>query len=261
MDHVGTIASSVKDNAIMLQVLAGFDEADPRSLMTPVPSFTEGIDETIQGNTIATCPNLIPKVIDAKVLSAYQDAILKVESLGARILERDLKGAEFIQPASTTLLLAEAAAQHSELLMKHSEEYDAKLIDRFKLGQKVTTSDYVQAMRQCEVVRRSIETLFNDADILITPSVQILPPRIGEETVTVGSVQMDMNSGCVRFMRLANITGIPALALPYGYSAEGLPVSIQLMAPKLHESKLLRIAYAIEAATPELRNRKTPLLT
>jgi aspartyl-tRNA(Asn)/glutamyl-tRNA(Gln) amidotransferase subunit A len=256
MDHVGTIASSVTDNAIMLQALAGFDESDPRSLMTPVPNFTQGIDETIEGSTIATCPNLIPEVIDAQVLSAYQDAILKVERLGAKILERDLKAAEFIQPASTTLLLAEAAAQHSELLMKHPEKYGAKLVDRFKLGQKVTTAEYIHALRHSEVVRRSIETLFNDADILITPSVQILPPRIGEEVVTVGSEQMDMNSGCVRFARLANITRIPAIAIPYGYSAEGLPLSIQLMAPRLHEAKLLRAASAIEKATPELRNRK-----
>ena len=256
MDHVGTIASSVTDNAIMLQALAGFDESDPRSLMTPVPNFTQGIDETIEGSTIATCPNLIPEVIDAQVQSAYHDAILKVERLGAKILERDLKAAEFIQRASTTLLLAEAAAQHSELLMKHSEKYDAKLVDRFKLGQKVSTAEYIHALRQSEVVRRSIEILLNDADILITPSVQILPPRIGEEVVTVGSEQMEMNSGCHRFARLANITGIPAIALPYGYSTEGLPLSIQLMAPRLHEAKLLRFASAIEKATPELRNRQ-----
>jgi len=91
--------------------------------------------------------------------------------------------------------------------------------------------------------------------------VQILPPRIGEETVTVGSEKMDTSSGCVRFARLANITGIPAIALPYGYSAEGLPLSIQLMAPRLHEDKLLRIANAIGKSTPELRDRKSPLFT
>lgn len=261
LDHVGPIASTVTDNAIMLQALAGFDESDPRSLMLPVPDFSEGVEEPVEGITVATCPNLVPDVMDAQVLSAYKMAIRKFENLGVKILERDLKGAEFIQPASTKLLLAEAAAQHSELLMKHPEKYDPKLILRFKIGQNVTTAEYIQALRQSEEVRRSIEILFKDTDVLLTPSTQILPPRIGEETVTVGSEQLDMNSGCVCFARLANITGMPALALPYGYSTEGLPLSIQLMVPRLHEANLLRIANAIEKATPELRNRTPPLIT
>ena len=259
MDHVGTIASTVVDNAIMLQALAGFDDSDPRSLMIPVPDFSREIGESIDGITIAACPNLIPDLMDSQVLLAYHQAISKVESLGARILERDLTAAEFIHHASTKLLTAEAAAQHAELLAKYSDKYDEKLVERFKLGQKVTTAEYIQALRQSEVIQRSMETLFKDADLLITPSAQILPPRIGEEIVTIGSERMDMNSCCVRFSRLANITGIPALALPYGYSIEGLPLSIQLMVPRLHETKLLRIAYAIEHATPELRNRE-PLL-
>jgi len=259
LDHVGTIGSSVRDVAIMLQTLAGFDESDPRSLMIPVPDFSQEMEKPIQGLRVSICPNLIPDSIDAQVSSAYRNAISKVESLGAEILERDMKSAEFIQPASTKLLLAEAAAQHSELLMEHSDEYEPRLVDRFKLGQKVTTSEYIQALRQSEVVRRSIEILFKDTDILITPSVQILPPRIGEDVVMVGSQQLDMNSCCVRFSRLANITGIPAIALPYGYSAEGLPLSIQLMAPRLHEAELLRAAYAIEKSTPDLRNQEPPL--
>ena len=261
LDHVGTIATSVMDNAIMLQTLAGYDASDSRSLMMPVPNFSQEIERPIDGITIATCPNLIPNVMDGQVLSTYKMAIQKVETLGANILERNLDSAEFIQAASTKLLIAEAAAQHAELLSKYPEKYDVKLVERFKLGQKVTTPEYIQALRQSEVIRRSIEILFDNAEILLTPSVQILPPKIGEDTVTINSEQLDMNSCCVRFSRLANIAGIPALALPYGYSTEGLPLSIQLMAPKLHEAKLLRIAYAIEQATPELRDRKPPLVT
>jgi aspartyl-tRNA(Asn)/glutamyl-tRNA(Gln) amidotransferase subunit A len=261
MDHVGPIASSVRDTAVMLQTLAGFDESDPRSLMIPVPDFSHGMDGSIEGTKIATCPNLIPDLIDAQVASAYHMAVSEVESLGGEILERNLKAAEFIQPASLSLLLAEAAAQHSELLKKNSDKYDAKLVDRFKTAQKITTPQYIQALRESELVRRSLEILFEDADMLITPTVQILPPRIGEEVVTIGTQQVDMNSCCVRFARLANITGIPAIAVPYGYSTEGLPLSIQLMAARFHETELLKVAFAIEKNTPELRNRKPPLFT
>ena len=255
MDHVGSITSSVTDAAIMLQTLAGFDENDPRSLMTPVPDFSREIGNSIDGARIATSPDLIPEFMDPQVEAAYKDAVSRIEHLGGEIVERSLNTTALIEPTATKLLLAEAAAQHAELLKEHSDKYGANVIDRFRTGQKVTASEYIAALRDREVIRREIEILFQSADFLVTPSVQISAPRIGEEEVTVGSKRMDIRSCCVRFTMLGNITGIPAIALPYGYSVEGLPLSIQLMAPRLCDAKLLKLAYALEKATPELRNR------
>lgn len=255
MDHVGFITSSVRDAAIMLQTLAGFDENDPRSLMTPVPDFSREIGNSIDEARIATSPDLIPEFMDPQVEAAYKDAVSRIEHLGGEIVERSLNTAGLIEPTATKLLSAEAATQHAELLKEHSDKYGANVIDRFRTGQKITTSEYIVALRNREVIRREIEILFQSADFLVTPSVQISAPRIGEEEVTVGSKRMDIRSCCVRFTMLGNITGIPAIALPYGYSVEGLPLSIQLMAPRVCEDKLLKLAYALEKATPELRNR------
>lgn len=259
MDHVGPIARSVADAAIMLQTIAGFDPTDPRSLMTPTPNFCERIGESVEGAKVATSSDLIPKSIDPQIESAYKKAISKIESLGGEILERSFKTSVLIERVSTTLLLAEAATQHSELLEKNADKYGANVIDRFRAGQKITTAEYIRARRENEVICREIEVLLKDANFLITPSVQILPPKIGEKRTLVGTEEMDVVPCCVRFTRLANMTGIPAITLPYGYSTDGLPLGIQLMAPRLRESELVGFAHALETATPDLRNR-TPML-
>ena len=114
MDHVGPIVSSVQDAAVMLQVLAGFDESDPRSLTDPVPDFSQEIDYSIEGTRIVTSPDLIPDVMDPQVESAYERAISKIEKLGGEILEKKIETADQILACSTMILLAEAATQHAD---------------------------------------------------------------------------------------------------------------------------------------------------
>jgi aspartyl-tRNA(Asn)/glutamyl-tRNA(Gln) amidotransferase subunit A len=256
LDHVGPITRSVTDAALMLQTMAGFDPDDPRSLNVPIPDFSKNIENSIGETKVAVCPDLIPEIMDRSERLAYESAISKIENLGARVLEKRIKTPQQIKKASTTLMSAEAAVQHSELLREHSDNYGVNVIGRFKAGQKITTAEYIEALRNREEISREIELIFQDADFLLTPSVQILPSRIGEDNIRVDGKEVNVILGCVCFTRLANITGIPAITLPYGYSDDGLPLSIQLMAPKLHEKHLLNLAYTIEKATAELRNRK-----
>jgi aspartyl-tRNA(Asn)/glutamyl-tRNA(Gln) amidotransferase subunit A len=255
LDHVGPITRSATDAALMLQTMAGFDPDDPRSLNASIPNF-QNIEDSIGEAKVAVCPDLIPEIMDRSERLAYESAISKIENLGARVLEKRIKTPQQIERASTTLMSAEAAVQHSQLLREHSDKYGVNVIGRFKAGQKITTAEYIEALRNREEISREIELIFQDADFLLTPSVQILPSRIGEDNIRVDGKEVNVILGCVCFTRLANITGIPAITLPYGYSDDGLPLSIQLMAPKLHEKNLLNLAYTIEKATPELRNRK-----
>ena len=260
-DHVGPITRSVADAALVLQAMAGFDMDDPRSLNVPVPNLSLTRNNSITEIKIAISSDLVPEDMDQQTMSAYEDAMSKAKDLGAKVVEKRIKTAHLIDRISTTLILAEAAAQHSELLEKHSDKYGANVIDRFRAGQEITAAQYIKALRENEEIRREIETIFADSSLLLTPSVQILPPRIGEDKTLVRGKELDVIACCVRFTRLADITGMPALVLQYGYSSEGLPLSIQLMAPKLKEAQLLQFAYALEQATPELRNRRPEFTT
>ncbi len=260
LDHVGPITKTVDDAAILLQILAGFDEEDPRSLMAPVPNYQDGLtDATIEGDQFAISKDLNPDLLDSEVERAFRTAITRIERLGGEIIDVRLTSANLIEDAASTILLAEAAVQHTELLAKHSNKYGANVIGRFRAGQKIRIDEYIRAIRKRDVILREFETLFQEVDCLMSPSVQIRPANIGDKTVIVNSIEINVISGCSHFTRLGNITGMPTIVLPCGYSNDNLPLSIQFMAPKLGEHGLLKMAYAFEKATPELRNR-SPLL-
>ena len=260
LDHVGPMTRCTKDAALMLNAMAGFDQSDPRSLIDVIPDFSGSIDGyDISETKIAICPDLLPKVMDHEVELAYRNAIAKIERVGGVILEKRLNTAHLVENVSTKLLLSEAYVQHSELLRKHHDSYGSNVIERFEAGQEITTYEYIKALRDNDLIRREIEILFREVDFLVTPSVQILAPKIGDQKVVVGNQELEIIAGCVRFTRLANVTGIPAVVIPYGYSVDGLPTSIQIMASKGRESQLIGFASLIENATPELRDRHPQL--
>ena len=259
LDHVGPITRSAADAALMLQVIAGHDQNDPRSLMTPVPDFSRYIGSTVKKTRVTISSSLIPDYLDPQIESAYKKAISKIQSLGGEIMEKKLETSHLIEQVSTTLLLAEAAVQHSELLEKSSDKYGTNVLQRFRAGQNITTGQYIKALRNNEIIRREFELLFENTDFLLTPSVQILPPRIGEHKISTGTKELDVGPCCVRFTRLGNITGLPAIVIPFGYSTDGMPLSVQVLGQRLHEPELLGFAHALEMATPELRDRHPQL--
>lgn len=259
MDHVGPITRSAADAALILNVIAGPDENDPRCLMTPAPDFSQHIGNAMEKTKTVISEDLIPEHLDPEIRSAYKAAISKIQSLGGEVTETKVRTSHLIEPASTTLILAEAATQHSELLKKNADKYGANVIDRFRAGQKITTDQYIKALRDREVICQEFDSLLKHVDFLLTPAVQILPPKIGERKVLIDKEDLDVLSCCVRFTRLANVTGFPAIVIPFGYSTDNLPLSVHIMASRLHESELLGFAHALETATPNLRDRYPPL--
>ena len=247
LDHVGPLTRTVEDAAILLQEMAGFDEDDPRSLQTPVPNYRDNLsDASIEGLKIAVSEDIDQIPVDYDVIKAFRATISKIEKLGGEIIEAKLTSAKTSEEVSSIILLAEAASQHAELLAKHSDQYGRNVIDRFRAGQKIQTDAYIKSSRNREVITREFQFLFQKYDFYLTPTVQILPPKIGQEVVMVDSTEVNVVLGCTKFTRLANLTGMPAIALPCGFSTNSLPLSVQFMAPKLGESELLKLAYALQ---------------
>lgn len=253
LDHVGPLTRTVEDAAILLQEIAGFDEDDPRSLQSPVPNYRDGLaDATVEGLKLAISDDIDQIPIDSDIMTAFRAIISKIERLGGEISEIKLTSAKTSEEVSSIILLAEAATQHMELLAKQSNQYGVNVIDRFRAGQKIKIDAYIKASRNREVIIREFELLFQKYDFYLTPTVQILPPKIGQEIVMVDSTEVNVVLGCTQFTRLGNLTGMPVIALPCGFSTNSLPLSIQFMAPKLGESELLKLGYALEQRIPEL---------
>jgi len=254
LDHVGPLTRTVEDAAILLQAMAGFDEADPRSLQAPVPNYRDGLaDASVDGVKIAVSEDLDHIPVDADILKAFRATLSQIEQLGGEIHEVNLPSANTSEAVASLLLLAEAATQHAELLATHADQYGPTVLDRLRAGQQIQTDAYIHACRNREVIIREFELLFRTADFYVAPTVQILPPKIGQDVVLVDSTEVNVVVGCTQFTRLGNLTGMPAIALPCGLSTTSLPVSIQFMAPKLGEPELLKLAYALEQRIPSAR--------
>ncbi len=247
LDHVGPLTRTVEDAAILLQALAGYDDADPRSLPAPVPNYRDDLAEAgVEGVKIAVAEDHEQIPVDPSIRTAFRSALATIERLGGEIIEVTPTSATTSEAVSSTLLLAEAAAAHADLLAKHADHYDRNVLDRLRAGQAIPTATYIQAARRRDSITREFERLFHHVDIYVTPTTQILPPMIGQDVVTVDTTDVNIVTGCTLFTRLANLTGMPAIALPWGVTPTSLPLSIQLMAPKLGEPALLRLAHALE---------------
>jgi len=258
-DHVGPITRTAPDAAILLRYMAGFDEGDPRSLMTPVPNYHDELAEsTVEGARIGVPGELTQISLDTEIREALRAAVSTIEGLGGEIIEMRLKSADRIESVTAPLVLAEAAVQHAELLARHPEKYGSDVRVRLRNGQ-ISVGEYVRGLRSREEIIREVEMIFEEVDFLLTPTVQIRPPGIGQETVILDSEELSVISGCTQFTRLANLTGMPAVAVPFGYGSDSIPLSVMFMAPRLCETELLRLATALEEATPNLRNRVPPL--
>jgi aspartyl-tRNA(Asn)/glutamyl-tRNA(Gln) amidotransferase subunit A len=253
LDHVGPLTRTVEDAAIVLQELAGFDDDDPRSLHASVPNYREGLaDASVDGLQIAVSETVSQIPVDTNIRQAFHAVLSTIERLGGAIHEVNLTSAKTSEAVASTILLAEAAAEHAELLATHPDHYGRSVIDRLRAGQEIPTSTYIHASRTREVITREFERLFQQVDFYLTPTVQILPPKIGQDVVLVDATAVPVVLGCTQFTRLGNLTGMPTIALPWGFSTNSLPVSVQFMAPKLGEPKLLKLAYALERRSPNV---------
>ena len=258
-DHVGPLTRTAADAAILLGCMAGLDQGDPRSLMAPVPSYRDELEGGIEGARIGVPSELSQITLDAEIEGALKAAASAVENLGGEVIEESMESADRVEGVSTSLVIAEALAQHAELLATHPEKYGSDVRDRLRDGQRITMGQYIRGLRSREEIVREVEMAFEEVDFLLTPTVQIRPPEIGRETVILGSEELNIIRGCTRFTRLGNLTGMPAIAVPFGYDPDSVPLSVMFMAPRLREAELLRLAAALEEATPELRNRIPPL--
>lgn len=259
LDHPGPIARSARDAALLLGGMAGWDPADATTENVPVPDFTEGIDLGVAGMRLALCPDLHYGELDHSVATALDAAVKTLAGLGARVETVAFPLRDALQAARVAIAQAEFLALHRTRFAAQPEGYGADVRERLREASATTLDDYVRACRDRERARRALDLLLAEVDALILPVSPCEAPllatgasRVNGKDVTFGAVGVPMRGP-------VNVSGLPAMALPTGWSPGGLPLSMQLVGPRWGEAKLVRIAHAYEEATPELRGRRPPL--
>lgn len=255
MDTVGPMTRTVEDSALMLNVLAGFDPLDPNSANVPSENFASSIGSGIQGVKIAVPQEYFYDIIDDEVSKAIQVAQEVFAGLGARIEPINIPALEHSLAISGTIMLAEAASVHEFNLRENPNDIGDDVRLRLTQGALTSASDYIKAQRARTEFNRQIKEALNKFDVLLSPTIPVGAPKIGEQTVSVGDLNQPTLSLMSRLTRPHNICGIPTISIPCGFTQQKTPIGLQIGGRAFDEKLILRVAHTYESATDWVQAR------
>jgi aspartyl-tRNA(Asn)/glutamyl-tRNA(Gln) amidotransferase subunit A len=241
-DHVGPLTTTVYDAALMAQVMSDYDSANPCA-DKPVPSLISAFDELPANLRVGVPRPFFFDDLHPEIANAIEKAIDIFRQLHAEI--RDIK---LEVSTDRTLASAEAYAYHKGFADRSPEFYQTATLARIQSGAHISAPDALHASRDLQASRQAIHEIFNEVDVLLTPTVPIPPPLIAElrahpENLRAQELLMLRNT------RPFNVWGIPTISVPCGFTRDGLPIGLQLAAAPWRGIVLLQAAQAYEQAT------------
>ncbi|MGG1663928.1 amidase [Brevibacillus sp. NRS-1366] len=245
LDHVGPMTKSVKDNATLLNLLTGYDEKDPYSYVKAEEDYTRFIGQGVRKKVIGL-PAFFFQNIEEEVMRAVHLAIDVYQSLGAEIREVEIKGIEEIAEGQRITIQAEAYAVHERTILEHANDLDSEVRERLISSKEVRGYQYVQVQHQRKRLIQQFNDSFGEVDVLLTPTLPILPTNIDQREVMIGDYQEGVRQALLRLTSPTNFTGNPGLSIPCGFSKSGLPIGFQLIGMHREEAQLYQFGYAYE---------------
>ncbi|MBK9928057.1 MAG: amidase [Anaerolineales bacterium] len=243
LDHVGPLTKCVKDAALMLQVISIYDPIDPSSIKMLTGDYIGHLVDDMEGRKISIGSGDFIETSDPEVLNAVHNAAEVFKSMGCKVDKVNVDWMQDAALANKNMTQADAAAVHRERLKEHPEFFGDDVRRRLEDGAKLTSTDYILARRTQSEVQKRCELFFESADFLIIPTTPIAAPAIeGHDAVEQAGL-------LTRFTAPFNLTGLPALSIPCGFTKEGLPIGLQIIAKAWWDAKVLNAGYAFEQAT------------
>jgi aspartyl-tRNA(Asn)/glutamyl-tRNA(Gln) amidotransferase subunit A len=243
LDHAGPITKTVRDSALMLQAMAGYDHLDPSSADNPLDEYLFRIEEGVKGWKIAFAAGAYIEEANTEVMAAVDEAGRVFNSLGADIVKVNMDNLRELALANSQMVGADAAAYHRDRLSEHPDWFGEDVRERLEIGRALSSTDYSLARRKQAEGRNWTNEIFREFDILMLPTTPITAPMIEGSDAIAQARQL------TRFTAPFNLTGLPALSIPCGFDSKGLPIGLQLVSGAWKESSVLRAGRALENAT------------
>jgi aspartyl-tRNA(Asn)/glutamyl-tRNA(Gln) amidotransferase subunit A len=244
LDHVGPLTRTVRDNALMLDLLAGHDALDPGCAHRAAGGYTAGLDQGVKGLRIGVIRHFYAhdNVADPEMAAGIDAAVSKLAELGAEVREITTAPLADYAACNRIILTSEAFAIHEKWMRERPQDYGALARERLMTGAFVRAADYVNATRIRRKLTDDFHALFADIDVAITASSMDPACRIDDPQAVEYTYARQARAPF-------NVTGSPAVAVPVGFSASGLPLAMQIVGKPWTEALLYRVAHAYEQAT------------
>ena len=257
-DHAGPMTKTVEDAAVLLGAIAGYDPRDSATVNVPVPNYVSALTANIKGLRVGMPREYFFAGLDNEVDEAVRKAIRTLEGLGASIHEVSFPHIAHIPIVHACIVLTEAATYHEKWLRTRANDYAPDVRFPLEWGKLFMSIDYVQAQRVRELIRQDFATALQTVDVIAAPTVPVAASKVGEDPITIGTAKELVISATIRLNRPSNHTGLPAISVPCGFTAGGLPIGFQLIGRSFDEATVLRAAHAYEVNTP-WRQKRAPI--
>jgi aspartyl-tRNA(Asn)/glutamyl-tRNA(Gln) amidotransferase subunit A len=249
LDHAGPICRCVEDAGIMLEAVAGAELCDPASFGKVGERFLQDLKKGLRGLRIGVPKQYFFDRIQRDVRRNTLDAIAVLEQNGAEVREVNLKLMGETAKLAGQITLAEALLYHWRWMQKRPDDYGPDLRIRLEEGMEISALAYLYAQEVRDAYTREFDCCLQSVDLIAAPTLPIAAPRIEEDEVMAGRARENVRIALLRLTRPSNLTGLPAISLPSGFTEDGLPTGLQLIGRHLEERTVLRAAYAFEQLT------------
>lgn len=255
LDHVGPLTRNVADAAFMMNVLAGYDPADPGSVRHPAEDYTRLLDAGIDGLRIGVPTNWFTVDIDGEVAAATAAGTRVLESLGAELVEVEVPMTEQLIAMEWAIMMPEASAYHRKALRRTPELFTEETRGLLEVGETILATDYVDALRMRQLFKSAWAAMMSDCDVVVAPTTYAPALAADDPYYRFADGRTDTaTGGYVRLSLPMNLTGLPSLQVPCGLTESGLPLGMQIMGKPFTESTLLGAGAAYEKATDHVGN-------
>lgn len=247
LDHAGPLTRTVEDCALLMNVLAGYDSADPACQDRPVPNYASGLGKPLRGLRLGVCRNHFFEHNHPDVERAVERAIADLAEQGATVHDFRIPRLEYGLAAIYAIELASSTAYHdASLRAGRVAHFTPDVRTLVELGRLVSAPDYLKAEQLRTILMQDFAAALRTVDVIVGPTMPITAWKAGQWEVKVGDTTQSVLAASWRFTFPYNLTGLPAISVPCGFDGEGLPIGLQIAGRPFDEATVLRVAHAYE---------------
>jgi aspartyl-tRNA(Asn)/glutamyl-tRNA(Gln) amidotransferase subunit A len=243
------MARTVRDLAILLGVMAGPDPLDPHTKDVAVPNYVGGLSGDVRGVRFGVPSNYFFDDVEPSVEQAIRGAIADLEALGAKAVPVFIPDLDGVLDCVLAIAMSEASAFHQQTMRTTPELFSDETRLLLEAGELMLATTYINAQRSRLAIKSAFKQAMRDVDVLVTPTQPTTALKIGQTTSRIGSREESVFAVSARFCAPFNISGLPAISVPCGFSPKGMPIGLQIVGKPFDERTVLRIADAFERST------------